>query len=147
MKKQYLIFMAMLVLAIFAVGSVSAEDNVTTDIDVPTEDIAIDDVPVGDVDEGNDASSDANKIVNTRYNSYITAGSSSSVIDAAITTVNSNGGGNVYFTQGDYYNISINMKSNVNLIGNGARLIGTGSSHVINLPNNLNNFTQCRQPD
>ena len=100
MKKQYLIFMAMLVLAIFAVGSVSAEDNVTTDIDVPTEDIAIDDVPVGDVDEGNDASSDANKIVNTRYNSYITAGSSSSVIDAAITTVNSNGGGNVYFTQG-----------------------------------------------
>ncbi|MBQ2653941.1 MAG: hypothetical protein IJF83_10315 [Methanobrevibacter sp.] len=133
--------MAMLVLVIFAVGSVSAEDNVTTDIDVPTEDIAIDDVPVGDVDEGNDASSDANKIVNTRYNSYITTGSSSSVIDAAITTVNSNGGGNVYFTQGDYYNISINMKSNVNLIGNGARLIGTGSSHVINLPNNLNNFT------
>ena len=141
MKKQYLIFMAMLVLAIFAVGSVSAEDNVTTDIDVPVDDIVVDEVSTDDAVEQEDASSDANKIVNTRYNANVAAGSSSSVIDAAITTVNSNGGGNVYFTQGDYYNISITMKSNVNLIGNGARLIGTGSSHVINLPNNLNNFT------
>ena len=147
MKKQYFIFMAMLVLAIFAVGSVSAEDNVTADIDVPVDDIVVDEVSTDDAVEQEDASSDANKIVNTRYNANVAAGSSSSVIDAAITTVNSNGGGNVYFTQGDYYNISINMKSNVNLIGNGARLIGTGSSHVINLPNNLNNFTQCRQPD
>ena len=147
MKKQYFIFMAMLVLAIFAVGSVSAEDNVTADIDVPVDDIVVDEVSTDDAVEQEDASSDANKIVNTRYNANVAAGSSSSVIDAAITTVNSNGGGNVYFAYGNYSDISIHMKSNVNLIGNGARLIGTGSSHVINLPNNLNNFTQCRQPD
>lgn len=39
----------MLVVAIFAVGCVSAEENVTADIEVPTEDIAIDDIAVDDV--------------------------------------------------------------------------------------------------
>lgn len=133
--------MALLVLAIFAVGSVSAADDIATDSDVPVDDIVVDEVSTDDAVEQEDASSDANKIVNTRYNENVAVGSSSSAIDAKINTVYNNGGGNVYFTQGDYYNISINMKSNVNLIGNGARLIGTGSSHVINLPNNLNNFT------
>ena len=140
MKKKYFIFMAMLVLAIFAVGSVSAEDNVTTDIDVPVDDIVVDEVSTDDVVENGDASSDANKIVNTRYNTNVTAGSSSSTIDAAITTVNANGGGNVYFEYGNYTNICINMKSNVNLIGNGARLVGDGVNTVIKV-DNCKNFT------
>ena len=140
-NKKIGMIMALLVLAIFAVGSVSAADDIATDSDVPVDDLVVDEVSTDDAVEQEDASSDANKIVNTRYNENVAAGSSSSAIDAKITAVYNNGGGNVYFENGTYSDISIHMKSNVNLIGNNSRLIGTGSSHVINLPNNLNNFT------
>lgn len=133
--------MALLVLAIFAVGSVSAADDIVTDSDVPVDDLVVDEVSTDDVVENGDASSDANKIVNTRYDENVAAGSDSSTIDAKITAVHNSGGGNLYFAEGNYSGISIHMKSNVNLIGNNSRLIGTGSSHVINLPNNLTNFT------
>ena len=47
-SNKLFLLMAMLVLAVFAVGSVSAAENVTTDIDVQTDDIALDDVSVED---------------------------------------------------------------------------------------------------
>lgn len=141
MNQKYILFMAMLVLAIFAVGSVSASDDIATDIDVPTEDIAVDDVTVDETDEIDDVSSDdSNKVINTRYSETVTAGSNSSAINDAINRVYNNGGGNVNFESGNYTDISITLLSNVNLIGNGALLIGDGVNNVINIQDNTNNI-------
>lgn len=135
-SRKYTIILAMLVLAIFAVGSVSAADNVTADIDVPTEDIAVDDVSVEDVDENDnaddvDGTGDDYDVDNTYTSTQI-----NSAISSAATTTHQ-----VSFAPGTYSNVALTLVSNVNLIGNGAKLVGTGSSHVITLPNNLNNFT------
>ncbi len=135
-NRKFTLLLAMLVLAIFAVGSVSAADNVTDDIVVPTEDIAVDDVSVEDVDENDDANDiggtrDAYDVDNTYTSTQI-----NSVISSAATTTHQ-----VSFAPGTYSNVALTLASNVNLIGNGAKLVGTGSSHVITLPNNLNNFT------
>jgi hypothetical protein len=137
MKQKYFIFMAMLVLAIFAVGSVSASEDIATDIDVPTDDIAIDDVTVGEVVENNEITDNGgNRDITYDVYEY----NSSTEIDNVITAA-STGSHVVNFAPGTYNDTVLHMKDNVSLIGNGARLIGTGTSHVINLPNYLNNFT------
>ena len=53
-NRKFTLLLAMLVLIIFAVGSVSAADNVTADIVVPTEDISVDDVSVDEIEELDD---------------------------------------------------------------------------------------------
>lgn len=133
-NKKYTLILAMLVLAIFAVGSVSAADNVTADIDVPTEDIAVDDVSVDETVENDDTTGGTRDTYDVD-NTYTSTQINSAITNAATTTHQ------VSFAPGTYNNVALTLASNVNLIGNGAKLVGTGSSHVITLPNNLNNFT------
>ncbi len=144
MKKKYFIFMAMLVLAIFAVGSVSAEDNVTADIEVPTEDIAIDDVTVDEIDEQEETTSDVDVDVNDESGNlrgpvYVNNSMTLSQIQGKIT--NAAAGSTVYFNPGTYNGITLTLKSNIVYSGYGATLIGTGTNHIFNLPNYMDNFT------
>lgn len=141
MKNKLFLFMAMLVVAIVAVGSVSATEDIVTDIDAQTDDITVEDVSVEEDIENDEILVDENIVTTADYSVTISAGSNSSYINSKIDEVSTNGGGNVYFESGDYSDIAITLKSNVNLIGNGAVFTGTGSSHVITLANNLNGFT------
>ena len=134
--------MAMLVLAVFAVGSVSAAENVTTDIDVPTEGIAVDDVSVEDVVESNDASSDAevdDNSGNLRTSPYYVNNSMAlSEIQTIIDDAES--GSTIYFTEGQYNQTTLTLKSNLNVIGLNAVLVGDGVNNVISLPDNCTNI-------
>ena len=112
-SKNFILIMAMLVLAVFAVGSVSAAENVTTDIDVPTEGIAVDDVSVEDVVESNDASSDAevdDNSGNLRTSPYYVNNSMAlSEIQTIIDDAES--GSTIYFTEGQYNQTTLTLKS------------------------------------
>lgn len=141
-SKKYIILLAMLVLAIFAVGSVSATDDVTVDIDVPTDGIAVDDVSVEEVVESNDASSDAEVDDNSEnlrtspyyVNNSMTLSEIQTIIDEAES------GSTIYFTEGQYNQTTLTLKSNLNVFGLNAVLVGDGVNNVINLPDNCTNI-------
>lgn len=132
-NKKYILFLAMLVLAIFAVGSVSAADNVTADIDVPTEDIAVDDVSVDETVENDDTTGGTRDTYDV-YETYTSTQINSAISNAATTTHQ------VSFAPGTYNNTALTLVSNVNLIGNGAKLVGDGVNTVINVAD-CDNFT------
>ncbi|MBR4448191.1 hypothetical protein [Methanobrevibacter sp.] len=147
-QKKYSLLIALLVLAIFAVGSVSAADNITADSDVPADDIAVDDVSADLTDEQKETTSDieadvADETENLRTTSYHVNNSMD------LTTIqgyidNAADGSTIYFDAGNYTGVTLTLtKSNVVYSGYGANLTGTGSNHVFNLANNLNNFTIC----
>ena len=139
--------MALLVLAIFTVGSVSAADDIATDSDAQTDDTVVDDIVIDDdatVEEDveiEDSVDESSKVVNTRSNAWISAGSNSSVINTAIENVYNSGGGIVYFEYGTYSDISITLKENVTLYGSGAKLTGDGNHTVILIEDYCKNFT------
>ncbi len=124
----------MLVLAIFAVGSVSAADDIADDIDVQTDDVSIDDVSVEE-----DSQTD---YVNNRDSSDVNIYNTMTLTDIQDNIDSASSGSTVIFNPGTYTGIALNLtKDNVVYRGVNATLIGTGSSHVFNLVNNLNNFT------
>ena len=131
----------MLVIAIVAVGSVSAAENVTTDIagndieEINADEVAIDDVSTDDADEGND------EIVSQSNDQTVDSSMNSSQIDYVISQVSGAGGGTVTFSSGTYYNMNLTLKSNVALLADGAvYLVGNRQNHVIEVAN-VENFT------
>lgn len=125
MKAKYSIFMAMLVLAIFAVGAVSAAENVTADIDVPTDDIAIDDVTVDGTDESGKVV-EPTRALHTVNNSM----SNSDINQEIVAAYNDNTNHVVDFTYGTYYGASFTVQDNVVLDGHGSTLIGDGTNDI-----------------
>lgn len=139
-SNKLLIIMAMLVVAIFAVGCVSAEENVTVDMDVPTEEAVVDDTVVEDV-ESEDATADkdvADEVEDLRSAPQtIPVNSNSSTIQEIIKN-----GGSFIFESGEYYNpiFNITLNNNTILDGNGVNLTGNGINDIF-LINNCNNIT------
>ncbi len=134
--------MTMLVLAVFAVGSVSAAEDVATDIDVPTEEIEIDDsvvdeVEIDDVTEDADVDDNSGNIRSSDI--HVNNGMTLDQIQGNIS--NAADGSTIYFDSGNYADISLTLRSNVIYSGYGATLIGTGTNHIFNLPNYMDNFT------
>ena len=128
------LIMAMLVLAVFALGSVSAAENVTTDIDVPTEEIEIDDsvveeVEIEDVTEDADVDDNSGNIRSSDI--HVNSGMTLNQIQGNIS--NAADGSTIYFDSGNYTDISLTLRSNVIYSGYGAKLIGTGSNHVFSV--------------
>ncbi len=121
-QKKLTLILAMLVLAVFAVGSVSAADNITADIDEPASDIVIDDVPAVETDENEPVELE-------EVESESSSGEDSGL--NAMTVVN--------FAPGTYRGTTINVQSNTIYNGNGATIYGTGSDNVF-VVNNANNF-------
>ena len=113
----------MLVIAIFVVGSVSAAENVTTDIDVPTEEVVIDEVTVADdsVDDAVELNEDLEETDNSLIVNVNNTDDIQDKIDnaASYSVIN--------FTSPTYENFYVTLKDNLTLIGNGARLVGDGS--------------------
>ena len=133
----------MLVVAIVAVGSVSAAENVTTDIDVPTEEIEIDDsvveeFEIEDITEDADVDDNSGNIRSSDI--HVNNGMTLDQIQGNIS--NAADGSTIYFDSGIYNNISLTLnKSNVIYSGYGATLNGNGADHVLILQDNLSNFT------
>ena len=131
-SNKLFLLMAMLVLAVFAVGSVSAAENVNTDIDVPTEEIEIDDsVDVTDEQEGLES---LNNNLGTTFNVDNTT-DIQYIID-------NNDGFTINFASQNYDNVALNIINKTNIVfnGNNAILKGDGINHVFNLQN-VDNFT------
>lgn len=142
MKRSVLVLMAMLVLTVFAVGMVSAEENVTADIDVPTEEIEIDDAVVEDVESDEGADADVNdEPVNLRGPVHVDNTMTLSQIQTTIN--NAADGSTIYFDNGTYDNVALNLRSNIVFSGYGAKLNGNGANHIFTLPNDMDNFTIC----
>ena len=117
--------MAMLVLAVFAVGSVSAAENVTTDIDVQTDDIALDDVSVEEDVENEiviDTITSSHDVTNSFTNDEINDTISAASNDSTNHVVN--------FAYGTYYGASFTVQDNVVLDGHGSTLIGDGTNDI-----------------
>lgn len=133
--KKTIILMALLVLAIFAVGSVSAADNITADSDVPTDDITVDDVSVDGTDE-------SGKVVEpTRALHDVTYSDSVADINQAISDASTDSSNHIVnFAQGTYYNAAYTVQDNVVLDGHGSTLIGDGTNDIF-LVTNCQNFT------
>ena len=126
----------MIVLAVLAVGSVSATEDVGTEIvDDTVDEIVVDDVSI---DEVEDSSEEIVTLTTTTYN--VNSSMSSSDINTIISTASSNGGGTVNFAYGTYSNMALTVQNNVILNGNDAVLIGDGSNHVFDVTQK-SNFT------
>lgn len=123
--------MAMLVLAVFAVGSVSAAENVTTDIDVQTEDIALDDVSVEDDDEQDNELDEIQSVTPQQVNNNTNI---QNIIDGSTDSIILN------FTEGNYNNFALDLSghSNIELWGNGATLNGAASQDIFTVTNTNN---------
>ena len=133
--KKSIILMALLVLAIFAVGSVSAADNITADSDVPADDITVDDVSVDETD-------DSGKVVEpTRALHDVTYSDSVADINQAISDASTDSSNHIVnFAQGTYYNAAYTVQDNVVLDGHGSTLIGDGTNDIF-VVTNCQNFT------
>ena len=121
--------MAMLVLAVFAVGSVSAAENVTTDIDVQTDDVALDDVSVEEAVDQEKIVEQTRSITpytvdNTTDIQSIISGSTDSIV--------------INFANQTYKNFALTLNNSVTLNGNGAKLIGDGSHDLFTLTGKSN---------
>lgn len=139
--------LAMLVLAVFAIGAVSAADDIATDIEEPTDDIAIDDIVVDDdsVDETDEIeeTEQTRTITYTPYNidntsdfDYINA----NIADGNFTNYQFN------FSSQVYNNFAMVTGNNNSFIGNGATIIGStdnlftvaGSNNIVITGFNMN---------
>lgn len=141
LNKRFTLILAMLVLVIFAVGSVSAEENVTADIDVPTEEVVIDEVDVDD-DPVDDAVESEKVVEPTRLTTTYSINNSysSSAIDNLIDTGSSSNKVIINFANQTYSNIALDLTGNVNveLWGNGATLNGDGTHDIFTVTNSHN---------
>ena len=128
MRLNYKILIAMLVLAIFAVGSVSAAEVVTDDVVSDSVDnVVIDDVPLTDSAQDEDDTI-YDEIQTTRgydVNDSMDSNTINQYISAAST-----GSGVVNFTPGTYSNMALVLQDNVALYGNGATIYGNGADNV-----------------
>lgn len=142
MRFNYKLIIAMLVLAIFAVGSVSAAENVTADIvDDNVDEIVVDEVAIDDVSTDTIEESTGNDEILTAVSYTVNASMDSNTINSYIALANTNGGGTINFKNGTYTDMALNLKSNVHLIAeSNVILIGAGSTHVIEVAN-VENFT------
>lgn len=140
MSKKALIFIAMLVVAIVAMGSVSATENVTTDVAVPTEEVSVDDV----VENSNVETS------TSEYTQY-TVTTSSDLADISEKIGNGTYTGYQFnFEAGTYNNFTMNTGINNKFVGNGANIISggdnlftvTGSSNIVITGFNMTNAAE-----
>lgn len=144
-NRKLTLLLAMLVLAIFAVGAVSAEDNVT-DIDVPTEDAAIDEVVVDDDSAGETDEIETRSPI-TYHQYYI---NTSSDFDDINENIRNGTYTNYEFifnsTGGSYNNFAMVTGNNNKFTGNGATIIGStdnlftvaGSNNIVITGFNMN---------
>ena len=137
MDKRFYLFLAMIVVAIVAVGSVSAAEDATIDIaDEPADDIVIEDVEADNVDESasdvetdditaDDVDEESRTVPAINYYQYnITTSSNFANINANIA----NGtytGYEFVFASGTYNNFAMVTGNNNKFTGNGATLIGS----------------------
>ncbi len=126
-SRKITLIMAMLVLAVFAVGSVSAAENVTTDMEVSTEEMEIDDSVVEEVqmEDVNDEVDDNSG--NLRSGTYIiNIGDNTTVINEAIENYSY-----VIFTAGTYNDIyNVTLQNDTVVDGNGSTIIGNGVDDI-----------------
>lgn len=117
-SKNALIFIAMLVVAIVAIGSVSATEDVTTDVAVPTDEVSVDDV----VENTNIETS------TSEYTQY-TVTTSSDLADLSTKIGNGTYTGYQFnFEAGTYNNFTMNTGTNNKFVGNGANIISGGDN-------------------
>lgn len=127
------LLMAMLVLAVFAVGSVSAAENVTTDIDVQTDDIALDDVSVEEAVDQEEITEEVTTNSPTIYNVNHTSN-----FTYYMSTANSSNKVILNFTDDTYDDFSLTLNSYVELWGNGVTLNGAASQDIFTVTNTNN---------
>jgi hypothetical protein len=131
--------LALLVLAIFAVGSVSAEENVTTDIDVSTEDVVIDEVDVDD-DSVDDVVENEKIVEQTRstISTYdVNNTFTSSDIESYFDYASESNKVVINFAKQNYSNVALDLTgySYIELWGNGATLNGDGTHDIFTVTN------------
>lgn len=117
MKRKISIFIATLVVAIVAMGSVSATEDVTADVTVPTEEISVDDVV-----ENTGESDSSNYIQYTVTTSSDLADISTKIGNGTYTGYQFN------FEAGTYNNFTMNTGNNNKFVGNGANIISGGEN-------------------
>lgn len=117
---NYKVIIAMLLVAIFAVGAVSATEDIAINDTIiePADDIVVDDVPVEEVVESE--STDL-EVINEDTGSEDNLGS------RQMTVIN--------YNPTNYYGVSITVQNNTIYNGNGATLYGTGSDDVFIVDN------------
>lgn len=130
MDKKIFFLLIMSIVAILAVGSVSASEDLTID-DVQVDDISVNDVSTEDV------SNNLEEIETRTYDIDNTM--NSSTINNKISTASS-GSHVLNFAPGNYSNIALILQNNVVLNGNGAVLFGDGSNNIFTVTN-CSNFT------
>lgn len=144
-NRKLTLLLAMLVLTIFAVGAVSAEDNVT-DIDVPTEDTAIDEVAVDD-DSAGETDEIEVRSPTTYYQYYINISSDFDDINENIRNGTYTNYEFIFNSTGGSYNNFAMVTGNNNIFtGNGATIIGSsdnlftvaGSNNIVITGFNMN---------
>lgn len=134
MKSKITILMVMLVLAIVAVGSVSATEDVSADVidesadDIVVDEIATDDAPTDDADEISD-----DVVTPTRTSYTVYSNMSSDDINTVISTASSVGGGTINFASGTYSNMALVLDDDVILNGNGVDIYGNGNDNVFTI--------------
>lgn len=128
-NKKFL-FIAMLIVAIVAVGSVSAADDVAVDIDEPADDIEIDDVAADETDEVNEDS------VTYVEEIQITTSSNISYYSEKLGNGELNNR-QFNFAEGNYSDFSMFTGNNTKFVGNGATLIGS-SDNLFKIANSHN---------
>ena len=130
MKQKYFVFVGMLVLAIFALGSVSAAENVTTDIDIQTEDIALYNVSVEEALDQEEITEEVTTNSPTIYNVNHTSN-----FTYYMSTANSSNKVILNFTDDTYDDFSLTLNSYVELWGNGVTLNGDGTHDLFTVTN------------
>lgn len=136
LNKKVTLMLALLVIAVFAIGSVSASDDIATDSDVPTDDITVDDVSV-------DGTGESGKVVEpTRGPRYVNNSMTNLQINQQISGASSDTNGNhvVNFANQTYTGASFTLQNDVILDGHGATLIGDGTNDIF-LVTGKSNFT------
>lgn len=136
--KRITLILTMLVLAVFAIGAVSATDDIATDIEEPTDDIAIDDIAVDD--DSVDETVEIQETAQTRTVTYtpmpITTNSDLDNISAELALGHYNGY-QFNFENGTYTNFSMFTGNNTKFVGNGATIIGS-SDNLFKIANSHN---------
>lgn len=133
-QKKYGLIIALLVLAIFAVGSVSAADDIATDSVAQTDDTVADDIVIDDddatVEEDVESQDVNNEQQNLRSPIEVEANSTSAQIQSIIN--NANSGDTILFKSGQYDNpiYNISLKSNIILDGNFVTLTGNSNDDI-----------------
>lgn len=133
MNKYVLSLMAMFVLAVLTVGCVSAEENVTADMEVPTDDIAIDDVSVDDAVEQDETPEVRAPTPATVYN--VNSGSNFTYY---MSTASSSNKVILNFTQDNYNNFALTLRPYVELWGNGVTINGAAGQDIFTVTSTSN---------